>query len=517
MFHLGPLDVSLVPYRRTSTIIHGRDKHVAQFNLNESMPMTMEPESGGDGEDPNLSPAALACASWAKIFDPESGTCYKYLDLGEGYRYMWNVYCILFPVLFFIMALLYAHGLTRTIATNSAKSRRRWYGNANTYTYFFGCIGSMLMAIACIDGWGFFYVFSVRTYLSIYAPGVGIIQTTVISLAAIGLFDDHVVSSIRGTLTIPKTYSYGSIVFMSLCCLYGSVGYAIFGWILAKEIAKNPETTLGITGNYLIYASLALQLVILLVCITPLLYVSHSNAKTLKKMMRSNDDMKRMSRKTQTWFVRQFLSCAFLLIYLTTNDYLNKNGGLLATLLMLFVSRGVEVFLLLNTYDLLKPGMSKNVEYIMFQYWYIPLVKSFKSVDSAYNTDDTTASYHSSGDSSVTMDAVRPGRRQNERSGESEPKAPVNHAQAKTNAKHKKRRTPKKQSPVLTPRKTDYSVGSRRSKSALHNDASSSTTDAHNEYTSEDECAVAPEEEEEEEEKTTSVDTHGFNMTDHIV
>lgn len=400
-------------------------------SLNAQVPMTGVPDlTPAEPQDGQQQPM-IECP-WASNLIGVNGTeCIDYLDQEAGARFKWKVYCALFPTIFFLMALVFAYDLARLCYI--------WYcnddeihplANASAYTFGACCISCILMGAACIDGWALFRIYTPAIYLGLYAIPYGSIIPAAIGIPSIHLMDTLVIRPI-----LEKSgakYTIGSLIFTILVVLYGTVGYSIYGFILSAEISKNPATQLGIAGNKLQYTSLALALFIIVFCMIPVVvninnmikelsrvkrkqstsekqtttetyrFSKQSNGSEMKIEKTSNDlekELKKRSEKVQSWMIRQFLACAFLLAYMIANDYVNKDGGLLATLDMLLMCRIVELILLVNTHDLLNKvgnGDSKYIELIPFQLFFkfiskLPCCTGLSVALEKYESDHATA------------------------------------------------------------------------------------------------------------------------------
>lgn len=336
----------------------------------------------------------------------ENYTCVRLLNLSGGHEFKWRVHCILFPILFFIMALAYLHNIFRLfdiymidkVKPNPFSTPKPPHRDIKFYIFAGSFIGCILMGISNIDGWGLLGYLDRTTYLALYAPAYGVIGTFSVILTSVYLLEELVVS-------INQPYSIVSLIFMTLCILYGSVGYVIYGWILAGKMSKDPNTNFGRVGNILQYVSLSLSMLVLLFCIVPVLKSFHNRIATADA--KNKLFFKRKSRRAQSWAIRQFMACAFLLCYMVTNDYANPNGDVvLGTLEMLSWSRIIELILLVNTHDLVKYGHDGYAEYFPFQLFFEIFVKLFGYNDPIFEENRkliSTKSKTSSNGSSVCL------------------------------------------------------------------------------------------------------------------
>ncbi len=394
----------------------------------------------------NATPVAAVLppkCGWAYFYHPLTRKCTGVLEAGVGYAFFWKMYCVIFPVCFFLMALTYAHGFTRAIilSLNAPKGRaqRPWYGKTETYVYGLGAIGCLLMGTASIDGFGLRHIYSLRTYLIIFAPAFGLMGPVTIILTAVSLFDTHAIVSSRHQIHVKKSLSIGSVVFMALCVAFGAIGYSVYGWFLADSLNGNNVVRLFTIGNYLTYTSRVLEICCILFLIGPFAVAMHMTAK--KQAKRNKLEVRIMSNKVQTWAIRALLLNVMLLTVTLYKDFTGKGGaeyGLLGTMFILMLGRIVELMWLLGTLDLLRPAQGTYVEYVPFEFWYKPMMHKFGHLDSAFDQqggggrgDSTTSS------DSSTMQSVgtaRPRRTDYSRSAqqpstravlETPPKAPI--------------------------------------------------------------------------------------------
>jgi hypothetical protein len=285
---------------------------------------------------------------WAWIPYPNKQgvvVCQRLIDVAPGQgsfaRYtMWSTtaFQLLLPI-------WTAHTILRLYKRYRAGTAKRFFSNPLVFAQTASILGSVLMAISHIDMWGLLGDYSPVQFLSIYAPGYGLIPCHTI-LMYIYIMDVVVIK--RLSFTQKDKLHIGSIIAMGLIAVYAGVGYPIFGWILAYKFKKDPNTPLGLTGNYLAYAMYALILLLsLIVGISSsiALYLATKRVQPSKKV----GETALQSRITRWWMVNFAMAVWYLAISCHRQFHNINPDGILDTITLFAHNRLIEVVLQWNT------------------------------------------------------------------------------------------------------------------------------------------------------------------------
>lgn len=293
--------------------------------------------------------AEVVC-SWLTYLAADGETCLRVIDLDPMWLNIWQNICwstVVFQILTIVWT---SHDVYRLWLRHKASEdphtgvkRVRFWSNMLLWAQVMSMLGSLLMAIAYIDGWGFFKIWSLRAYLGIYPPAYALIPAHSITIN-LYLMQIIVLPRLGGTLQVSKKVIYGTMGLLVLILLYAVVGFPAFGWRLAYVFSRDQSSTLGNTGNilaYVMYGLVALSSIFGAVFTALLMRETGNTDPTTSYLIRG--------RMNKWAFVNIAASVWFLAISIHRQRHVKDPAGILSTFMLLGTNRLVELIFQWNT------------------------------------------------------------------------------------------------------------------------------------------------------------------------
>lgn len=294
--------------------------------------------------------ALQVVCGWLTYLADDGETCLRVIDLDPMWVNIWQNVCWSTVVFQIFTTLWTSHDVYRLWLRHRASEdphtnvkRIRFWSSMLLWVQVISMLGSLLMATAYIDGWGFFKIWSLRTYLGIYPLAYALIPAHSIALN-LYLMQIIVLPRLGGTLHVSKKVVYGTIALLVIILLYALVGFPAFGWRLAYVFSRDQSSTLGSTGNilaYVMYGLVGLSSIFGAVFTAALMREGNHTDPTTSYLIRG--------RMNKWAFVNIAASVWFLAISIHRQRHVKDPTGILSTFMLLGTNRLVELILQWNT------------------------------------------------------------------------------------------------------------------------------------------------------------------------
>lgn len=273
--------------------------------------------------------------------------CAFILDAFPGWRALWQSIGWITTFLQVLMFVWTLHDIYRLHLARRQGLVKRFFTNPLFHGQLVSAIGSILMAVAYIDGWGLQTWYSPRDYLGMYAPAYGLIGAHS-CIIAIYIFDVLIWKVLRPDIRGGTGLVIGSWIGIGLVVAYAAIGYPAFGWVLAGEFEDNPSTKLGPIGNYLAYTMYGLIMLVSLVA-----GVGSYITLTIHEDTRREDCNREKAILTKgrimKWCTVNFMACAIFLGFAMNYQWRAKDENPTFTFYLLGANRFLELVLQSNT------------------------------------------------------------------------------------------------------------------------------------------------------------------------